>query len=184
MADLALTKAESLQKQLLERKKALMAEMIGIDDQLSRVARFIKDWHDFAGDSVAPLYHESVITHTSDKNKEASTHSEQGRVVQRSRPRNPPREEVAGAVREIIQERGEPVTRVDLFNELARRGLVIRGKDPEMVLSTMLWREKDRVVRVKGGGYWLVERDWPAGGYVANLTEPASNDPADDDLLV
>lgn len=45
------------------------------------------------------------------------------------------------------------------------RGLVINGKDPQMVLSTMLWRKRDQVARVNGGGYWLAEVPNEAAGY-------------------
>lgn len=38
--------------------------------------------------------------------------------------------------------------RKELFNALAKEGLVIHGKDPEMVLITMLWRESDTIVRL------------------------------------
>ena len=77
------------------------------------------------------------------------------------------KEEVAEAARSIIQERGEPVSRA-VFNALAERGVIISSEtDPEMVLSAMLWRMKDRVVRLKGGGYWLAD-----AGYANDMQIP------------
>jgi hypothetical protein len=49
---------------------------------------------------------------------------------------------------------------------LTERGLIIEGADPEMVLSTMLWRSKDRIVRLPKFGYWVAERPYVSAGYV------------------
>jgi hypothetical protein len=89
-----------------------------------------------------------------------------GDILSAKKPqRNSKKEEVADAAYEIIRERGEPVSRSDLYKELIARGLRIEGSDPEMVLSTMLWRMKDRVVRLKSGGYWLADEKNEAAGY-------------------
>jgi hypothetical protein len=72
---------------------------------------------------------------------------------------------VAEAAREIISEAGEPVMRDVLYFLLAERGIHIHGKDPRMVLSTMLWRTNDQVVRLKGGGYWLADMPYEPAGY-------------------
>lgn len=73
---------------------------------------------------------------------------------------NPPRTVVAEKVREILTERGHPVKRSDLFRQLSDRGVHIYGQDPEMVLSTMLWRMKDQFVRIPRVGYWLADKPW------------------------
>jgi hypothetical protein len=45
-------------------------------------------------------------------------------------------------------------------------GIVISSEtDPEMVLSTMLWRMRDRIARLKTGGYWLAEKAYPEAAY-------------------
>lgn len=78
---------------------------------------------------------------------------------------NSKKEEVAEAARAIIEARGEPVSRADLFKEIVSQGYTIKGTDPEMVLSTMLWRMHDRVTRLKSGGYWLTDKPSPDGSY-------------------
>lgn len=71
---------------------------------------------------------------------------------------NPKKEDVANAAREILEECGEPLPCSKLHKKLIDRGVVIEGKDPQAVLITMLWRQKDKVQRIKGGGYWLTEQ--------------------------
>ena len=82
-------------------------------------------------------------------------------------PPNPRKEEVARHVREVIEAEQRPMSRKELFQRLKARGVTLQGKNPEMVLSTMLWRagEDAGVVRIQRGGYWLKERPWPAAGY-------------------
>jgi hypothetical protein len=83
---------------------------------------------------------------------------------------------------QIIQERGEPMARRELFDELAGRGIVIQGKDPEMVLSTMLWRSKEKIVRLPGHGYWPADRSYPDAHYIPEADDiigAAANEPED-----
>lgn len=85
------------------------------------------------------------------------------------RPKNPDREEVVNHTLEIIRDRNEPQSRKQLFDELASLGLIIRGKDPEMVLSTMLWRSQDRIVRLPNFGYWPANEQYSPAGYFPHL---------------
>lgn len=91
----------------------------------------------------------------------------------RRKPRNPDRAIVVEKVRELIQTAEHPLSRADLFTMLANKGIEIQGKDPQMVLSTMLWRSQDRVVRLGNNGYWLTEQPY----------EPLNYDPKIDDLM-
>lgn len=155
MADAALNNAEAQRKQLVERKRLLMAELMSIDDQLGQIDRFVKAWHLFAEGSgntesgVAPANLGFIGNET----------------PQTRTRRNSTKEEVATGARDIIREFGAPVSRSTLFAELRKRGFIINGKNPEMVLSTMLWRMRDRVVRLKDGGYWLADEENPEIGY-------------------
>jgi len=71
-----------------------------------------------------------------------------------SAPVNPTKEVVANQAVMILRERGEPMTRAKLLGALAEKGTIINGKDPAVVLSTMLWRMKDVVTYHDGFGYW------------------------------
>jgi hypothetical protein len=80
--------------------------------------------------------------------------------------KNSKKEEVAAAAVEIIKALGEPLARSSLLARLVNKGLVIKGADPEVVLSTMLWRTRNKVVRLKKGGYWAADLPSPDGSYV------------------
>jgi hypothetical protein len=81
------------------------------------------------------------------------------------RASNPSRSQVASSVLKIIAEEGRPMTRAELFSRLEAEGVEIEGKDPMMVFSTMLWRERERVARIRGVGYWPADKPYPPAGY-------------------
>jgi hypothetical protein len=163
MADYALENAKSKREQLLAQMKDLQRQRDAVSAELDRVDRFIHDWHEFAGGTAPVNYEEG----------EQSGNNAGESNSRRSRVKNPKKEDVAEAARAIIQERGGPIMREELYALLADRGIHIQGKDPQMVLSTMLWRMKDRVVRLGGDGYWLREVPY----------EPAQYHPAFDELI-
>lgn len=70
---------------------------------------------------------------------------------------NPKKEVVAQEVHAYLKAHGKPLSRKELFEKLSDNGFIIRGADPEMVLSTMLWRTADEfgIERLKSGGYSL-----------------------------
>jgi hypothetical protein len=118
---------------------------------------FIKEWHRFAVE-------------------EADTQSVQGYtryaqapdtvVPAKITPKNPERNAVGRAAWEIITEVGRPIPRAELFARLAGKGMHIHGKDPEMVLSTMMWRMQEHFVRLPKHGYWKRTVPWPPADYV------------------
>jgi len=164
MSDKALENAETLRTQLLQRKRELLNEILQIEDQLASADRFVAAWYDFAG-----LERPKPVDNFSTK---ADTKEERAHSAPVRRPKNSDKVLVANVAREIIKERNEPVSRSDLYVELVKRGMVIDGKDPEMVLSTMLWRMQDRIVRLPTGGYWLKEQNWPPAGYQVDIFGP------------
>ncbi|RVD56024.1 hypothetical protein EN828_23095 [Mesorhizobium sp. M2D.F.Ca.ET.185.01.1.1] len=155
MSDVALENAKALKIKALSEISRLEAELRGWHDRILMADQFIDQWNAFAsGEPVIPV--ESV---SAEQNKPAPS------SVKRKAIRNSKKEDVAEAARAVIRERGEPVSRSELFKALIDRGLTIEGSDPEMVLSTMLWRMRDRVVRFKTGGYWLCEVPYEPEGY-------------------
>ncbi|MDD9739151.1 MAG: hypothetical protein RID15_08325 [Marinovum algicola] len=153
MPDNALEKAENLKFEMAERITALEADLTEARAELARAERFISEYHAFMSGDTPP----------------ESLEEESPEVVTpaRKRPRNPPKEKVAELSVEIIRERGEPIPRDDLYEALDERGLHIEGKDPRMVLSTMLWRQPETVVRLKRGGYWPANDPLPEGEELA-----------------
>jgi len=155
MSDKALENAKALKIKALAEIERLEDEARVWRDRIAMADQFIDQWNAFAsGEAVNPV--ESV---SSQENKQEPS------SVKRKAIRNSKKEDVAAAALEIIHERGEPVSRSDLYTALIERGLTIEGTDPGMVLSTMLWRMKDKVMRFKNGGYWDPKADWEPAGY-------------------
>jgi hypothetical protein len=125
-------------------------------EELERIDYFIHQWHEMAGIQLPETLEQ----------KKSDAPVEGGKRI---RPKNPPREIVAATCVEYIRIAGRPLMRAELLERLHADGVIIRGKDPAMVLSTMLWRSKDVIRRLRGGGYWPADDPLPPG--VANDLE-------------
>jgi hypothetical protein len=124
--------------------------------ELEEIDAFIHMWHVMAGiQPPAELEH-----------KKTEAPAEGGKRI---RPKNPAREDVARRCVNYIRHEGRPLSRRELFDMLAADGIEIRGKDPEMVLSTMLWRSKDIIRRLPEGGYWPPDEPSPQERETADL---------------
>jgi hypothetical protein len=117
----------------IERRREIEAQIPALAAELKRLNHFIASWFEIAGIPVPP--------------------SEKRENAKRTLPRtsNPPKEEVAEAAVAILQEAGRPMKRVELLDALTNRGIILNGKKPDTVLSTMLWRSKDKVTRTLTG---------------------------------
>jgi hypothetical protein len=165
MTDDALRNAENQRDQLLIEIDRMKSEVDVLVQRLAVANAFIKQWHDFAGDKPVEVVNNPGTVSRPDLVVGAAANS-----LAESTPRkkNSRKEEVAAAARKVIEEAGMPVMRAELFKILTSLGFVIDGTEPEMVLSTMLWRagEAAGVTRLKnGGGYWLTEEDWAPARY-------------------
>jgi hypothetical protein len=164
VTDTALENANKKRDSLAAEINSLTQRADELRRELAKIDAWIAQWHDFADTPAAlgtpdslPLSR-SILEGMEQKKRRAAG--------------NPKKEEVAEAARRIIEERGEPISRADLFKALARRGMeIVSGNDPEMVLSTMLWRMQDQIIRLKSGGYWLAERPYEPAGYAPADTE-------------
>lgn len=76
--------------------------------------------------------------------------------------KNPDKSEVAAQVAAMLMDSDKPLSRREIFDRLTENGVEIKGKDPEMVLSTMLWRagEEFNIENRKGVGYVLKGKDY------------------------
>jgi hypothetical protein len=164
-------------KNAMARHNALSLEIAGLGKRVAelkaeqgRINRFIEDWHEFAGGGDTGLRKGPEIA-------PAGSLAEAGRAVdlavasvQDERKKratgNPRKEDVVETAMVILALEGAPMSRTALFNALKHHGVILQGADPEMVLSTMLWRMRDKIVRLKGGGYWLAECPWEPAGYL------------------
>lgn len=157
MTDAALENAHARRKALSKKLDTHIEQMTSLREafardreEMDKVTDFIRTWYEMAG-TQPPAQTEQT------KNIRPVAVTE---VVER-RPPNPNRRFVTLKCIEYIREAGRPLSRAELFDKLNKNGVVLNGKNPEMVLSTMLWRTDDLIKRLKGGGYWPVEDKLP-----------------------
>lgn len=155
MSDL-FTQAVARRSQIMHQLQELRQEARKLEKEMAELDGFLATWRKLSG------------TSGEQSTQAESTPVEYVPVILPAPkpPVNPPREKIGDAAEAILKERGRPMTRTDLFNEIKRRGLEIHGKDPEMVFSTMLWRMQDRFVRLPKFGYWLKKEPCSVVGYL------------------
>ena len=164
MSDAAIMNARAHQDALASRINTLQQELDGLRSELRDVKVFIAQWYRFAGeeDETANVKTE----HTQNANFTQPVDNED--KAKRAKRTNPKKEVVAEVARRIIAEHGEPMMRAALFLALKEHGIELAGAEPEMVLSTMLWRTQKQggpIVRLKGGGYWMADEPNVESGY-------------------
>ena len=76
-------------------------------------------------------------------------------AITRTSPR--PEEVVAHAI-VVLSEAGRPLSRRQIYDRLAAKGVRVEGSDPIKALGTMLWRANKRLVQLDGFGYWIKDR--------------------------
>jgi hypothetical protein len=172
MTDRALANAEKRRDIIAANINKCNQELEALRKDLAAVETFISDWHRFAGNALDSAGGEVPDLQKDTRYPQADSQTgpalSAGLLRQHFNPahrKNPDRATVGKNARDIISAARRPVLRTELFQELAQRGLVLHGKDPEMVLSTMMWRMQDQFVRLAGHGYWLRELPWPLAGY-------------------
>lgn len=163
MADAALANATKQLKCIQAEIAELDQEVVRIQErrtqlvgQAAAVERFVHDWHKFASGQIAPEAAPKAPMPESRAHRPTES---------RRRPKNPAKEDIADQCVNIIRAEGQPMARSELYARLKERGSVLHGKDPEMVLSTMLWRMPDRVVRLPSHGYWPADTPFPEADY-------------------
>lgn len=156
MADAAYENAVARRDVLAKENNDLLQRLDEVRKELAHVSKWLDDYARFAG---APA---NIVASAPVPEPEAGYTANE----KRQRPKNPSRESVASESLRLIREAGHPLPRTELFNALRDSGTVIEGKDPEMVLSTMLWRSENEIARIKGHGYWPADEPYAPAGYV------------------
>lgn len=174
MADTAIENALARRAKLEHEIRSKESEINNMKQELKRIDGFISDWQEFAD----PLDRAAVQSVKNVPDTSADSGAKNS-VTKRKRPKNPRREFVAEKVDSIIRERGAPIPRAELFEMLTQRGVEIHGKNPEMVLSTMLWRSGDKIVRIPQFGYWVADLPYEKAGY--DPSEVGKSDAGDSD---
>jgi hypothetical protein len=63
-----------------------------------------------------------------------------------------------------------------LLKAVTERGIILSGKDPGMVLSTMMWRMRNEFVGLPRWGYWLKDRPYEPAEYHPLVPYPADDE--------
>ncbi|MCW2283566.1 hypothetical protein M2323_001338 [Rhodoblastus acidophilus] len=159
MSDIAYQNALGRRDELAAKINTLQQLLDEARAEIREIDAFISQWRKFAG--------------VQDEHSEPP--APPAIIRPSAKRRNTRKEIVAEHAREIIAEAGAPVSRSDLYDKLVNEfKLTIEGTDPEMVLSTMLWRMRHKVARVPGGGYWFAELPSPDGKYDPRASDEAS----------
>jgi len=172
MTDKALKNANMRRELLAKQINEYQQQIEEWRRELRHAEAFIEAWYDFSDGVERPI-----------GNNEARADSLPTKSKRIVRPKNPPKEQVAEAAYKIILEHGKPMGRTELFVALFLAGIELHGKNPEMVLSTMLWRMKNRIARVEGAGYWPADIANKDAGYDPELRTSISeslNTPAEE----
>lgn len=164
MEDRALQNALSRRDALRQQLQDLKRQVDVVEGEIRQADYFIRLWQGYADGSF------KVAVTPSDKSTGVAS------PVSRARPQspgniakkkvwspsvNPKKEVVAEVARQLILEKGMPVPRRELYELLKARGIEIVGSPGVTVMSTMLWRMRDRVRYLDRVGYWLPEKPWP-----------------------
>lgn len=98
------------------------------------------------------------------------------RPTAKRRPENPTRGVVVDAVCKIIAAAGRPLGITELYDQLLARDIEIQGRNPEAVLTTILWRSRDRLMRFDKTGYWPADLPIASPGAVSPTLGNADDD--------
>jgi len=146
-----------------ERLERLKADLTLTQDAIRRAEA---EYHRQEGKIAVLKDLESKVSRDED-NQGTRRHSKRPRVA------NPSRTKVADTAVAVIMDLKRPVPRNELFAEVTKRGIQINGIDPLMVFSTMLWRERERVIRIRGYGYWVADQAYPPAGFLPDREQPS-----------
>ena len=142
--------------------------LTALKKEMSEIEEFIRLYKKFSGEA-------RDSSHESHQNVSGTKITERGHI-DAPKPKNPPRDQVRKIAREILLERGRPLTRGELLGEFSARGVPIRGADPTKNIGTLMWRMADDFVNIEGHGYWLRDVACERAGYKPSATTKRHTD--------
>ena len=151
MTDTAVSNAMSIRSEMAEKIATAQANIREWQARADRAEKFIADWEEFSGQKVQ-------VTQTFPETRTRA-------AIASAKASNPKKEHVASVARDVLLENGSPMPRDDLFAALKAREIIIQGQNPPVTLQTMMWRMREKIVNIKGFGYWPKDVACPAAGY-------------------
>ena len=94
-------------------------------------------------------------------------------------PRTVSGKAITPEVENVLRRVGHPLTRTQLVAELKREGIKVTGADKERNVAAVLWRDRARVMNLKGHGYWIASEPCEAVAYRPPLVLTAPKEEAD-----
>jgi hypothetical protein len=160
---------------------AAEARLVELNQELQKVRDFITGWHTFArlakldskneagtiSPQSSPVLSTGMFADATQIGEAREAESPPDPPARRPRVTNNPKPRVVvQAALELIREQGRPLTRREIRDGLAARGMVVNGADPVKALGTMLWRSgAEKLIQLDGMGYWPVDEPFTAGNY-------------------
>jgi hypothetical protein len=123
---------------LIEKAREKLREL---ELEAEQLRTFIRVYAHLTGDK--SVDNESVAPHI-----DAESNSETGKSGTTATPT-----EIVETARELMKERGRPLTRSELLKALREKGLNLPGKDATKNIGTVIWRSK-KFDNIAGEGYW------------------------------
>lgn len=135
----------------LVRKARLERELKEVDEFLRQWRKFAKSGSERPSNDLKPALEPDKTFPQEAVDK--ATHS------------NPGVGELRDIIVRMLVDYGGPMTRGRMLQELRRRDILIRAKNPAKHLGTMLWRMRESFVNIEGWGYWPRDRAHVSLGY-------------------
>lgn len=168
--DAAYENAVKLRDTLTKRIYELVAQLTAARSELHKVEEFIETWQYFREFTDVERQNYSTPSVNAYASSELSV---SGRLR-----RNSKKETVAMVARDIIVANGAPMGRKALLSALLERGLTIEGRNPLLVMSTMLWRMRSVIIRLPRIGYWVSHLPYSREPTVESKAHDDSGSPA------
>ncbi len=157
MTDVAIKNAVARRDQLGKDMAETQQRLDDLRRELAKVDKFIESYREFAN-----LTEEQELDLLGPPSDALTLEPTIG---------NPRKEDLAPIIREMILEAKKPLSRNAVFAGLELQNIFLKGKDPKMVLSTMLWRMPDKFVRLQGHGYWLADTPYEPASYLPSRAQ-------------
>jgi hypothetical protein len=132
----------------IDRRRTLLQE-------LEKVDSFLKLYKEFAGGAAPRISPEASQSTPADSSMESEESA--GDIMSQMA--------FEKIVREILLDKGHPLTRGALVREFDELGIKLIAADREKYVGTKLWRARDKIFNVPGKGYWLRDTASAAIGY-------------------
>lgn len=160
--------SDTVYENALKRQAELKQELLEIEG-------FLRLWQRFSGVKKEQNILDDMVKHITTDSIQAAANQIDARKKRakdaRDSPRGLPRHAVGKWARQFMMEADHPLTRGQLVQEFADRGLPLGGKERERNMGTIMWRLNEEFVNLEGFGYWPRDVNYKPANYVAPMSK-------------